>query len=143
MQGMGMGIGGGRGGRQQALFPVQVMMPVGPQGAWQPVQYMMTAQQVPLQPYLALARSCPLTKQPIKQRRRINSTILCSTALVPTLAQLRPKRASPALSRYSHTSVPYQTNHIHDSPLPDHPTSTSFISQKCSHDIVTSLWRFF
>jgi len=45
MQGMGMGIGGGRGGRQQALFPVQVMMPVGPQGAWQPVQYMMTAQQ--------------------------------------------------------------------------------------------------
>jgi hypothetical protein len=47
MQGMGMGIGGGRGGRQQALFPVQVMMPVGPQGAWQPVQYMMTAQQVP------------------------------------------------------------------------------------------------
>ena len=52
MQGMGMGIGGGRGGRQQALFPVQVMMPVGPQGAWQPVQYMMTAQQVPRQPYL-------------------------------------------------------------------------------------------
>jgi hypothetical protein len=41
-----MGVGGGRGGRQQALFPVQVMMPVGPQGAWQPVQYMMTAQQV-------------------------------------------------------------------------------------------------
>jgi len=41
----GMGAGGGRGGRQQALFPVQVMMPVGPQGAWQPVQYMMTAQQ--------------------------------------------------------------------------------------------------
>lgn len=41
----GMGAGGAR-GRQQALFPVQVMMPIGPQGAWQPVQYMMTAQQV-------------------------------------------------------------------------------------------------
>ncbi|KAL6055984.1 RNA-binding region RNP-1 domain-containing protein [Balamuthia mandrillaris] len=29
----------------QTLYPVQVMMPVGPQGTWQPVQYMMTAQQ--------------------------------------------------------------------------------------------------
>jgi len=36
---------GGGGGRQQPLYPVQVMMPVGPQGTWQPVQYMMTAQQ--------------------------------------------------------------------------------------------------
>jgi len=30
--------------RQQPLYPVQVMVP-GPQGTWQPVQYMMTAQQ--------------------------------------------------------------------------------------------------
>jgi len=46
--GMGMGVQrrlGGRGGQQQGLFPVQVMMPVGPQGTWQPVQYMMTAHQ--------------------------------------------------------------------------------------------------
>jgi len=41
-QGMGAGT---RGLRQQALYPVQVMMPIGPQGAWQPVQYMMTPQQ--------------------------------------------------------------------------------------------------
>lgn len=36
---------GRNGGRQQPLYPVQVMIPVGPQGTWQPVQYMMTAQQ--------------------------------------------------------------------------------------------------
>jgi len=47
----GMGLGsprrmGGRGAQQQqGLFPVQVMMPVGPSGTWQPVQYMMTAHQ--------------------------------------------------------------------------------------------------
>lgn len=44
------GLGGvgsipARNSRQQALYPVQVMVPVGPQGSWQPVQYMMTAQQ--------------------------------------------------------------------------------------------------
>ena len=46
---MGLGVQrrlGGRGTQQQGLFPVQVMMPVGPQGTWQPVQYMMTAHQV-------------------------------------------------------------------------------------------------
>eukprot|EP01087_Luapelamoeba_hula_P008941 TRINITY_DN2275_c0_g1_i2.p1 TRINITY_DN2275_c0_g1~~TRINITY_DN2275_c0_g1_i2.p1 ORF type:complete len:561 (-),score=82.46 TRINITY_DN2275_c0_g1_i2:62-1744(-) len=35
---------GGRGVQGQ-LYPVQVMMPVGPGGTWQPVQYMMTAHQ--------------------------------------------------------------------------------------------------
>jgi RNA recognition motif-containing protein len=42
LQGMVAGV---RGARHPALFPVHLMMPVGPQGSWQPVQYMVTAQQ--------------------------------------------------------------------------------------------------